>query len=843
MPPTIAKRVGGAVQVRLYDKGCKWRMGYPGHGRKFTAAETNKAKRWWCYRQALGDEQIITNSPDQGFIDAINYADLPNGGGYWEVAHYPDASQDIRLTDWNVNEGEWEELDDPDYPGTLLHQRDSTVDEGALVASDIMSKFVLPANPYILLNLWRAEPPKDADRTVAQPSTIISFGDDASEFALVIPYDGQPAYVEVFEPSSSEWRKLEPENKTKLPAIDGITKGQRLWVSIRVILGKLMVSLSRDLSDGQTAVYPLPDREWTFVGISAYYPDGWTWVPRVPGVKPGMLRIQHNAGQLAFRWWPLYCMPGPQYLWYLGEVETTYTCWETDELPGIEEGYLPEECRIVRSEGGGGTTNGDVYYYPVWHYDGADWGIVSDEPVLMAYNPKAGEVGEEENTTYSWYAAIEAVEYDLTGNDPEPNPDVPTGIRHYQSPVLRGVQVRAEPYVAQADEDWPESTDISEYVTGVVVSFPENAAGGTATVNLDKNTTSLTIYENQMIEIELGYRWSDGQVRKGVVFVGYVATPGINARPGSVTANMIAYDPTTRLKGEKAQALEPDFQTLSPKAAIEWLLKRAGFHTNQIDLAGSDDPMYLGQVGPDGSQANGGLDADNEALTPPFGSELLQSVQAFCRYDDQSEWWIIPDATHKFKFVKCDGQLGADDGMLYELQDDAPEEQDVTSLVRRAIAIEVESTTMDSGDYADCVVVQGTDPDGIVLRQLATLPTRWTDPNDAGWSGGWRHMHCEEQDSTQSDGRAAESAEQILTKRSRLPINAKMTCDLLTPIVKGERVHVTSTDDGGKAARVGVRSTVEAPKQFRVVGYEHHWDGRGTWPVTVIEARSLYDER
>ena len=30
---TIAKRVAGACTVRLYDKGCKWQMGYPGHAR------------------------------------------------------------------------------------------------------------------------------------------------------------------------------------------------------------------------------------------------------------------------------------------------------------------------------------------------------------------------------------------------------------------------------------------------------------------------------------------------------------------------------------------------------------------------------------------------------------------------------------------------------------------------------------------------------------------------------------------------------------------------------------------------------------------------------------------
>jgi hypothetical protein len=837
---TIAKRISGACTVRLYDKGCKWQMGYPGHARKFTAAATDKAKRWRCYRKAVDTEEIITSSAD-GYIDAIAYRELPGSdGGYWEAAHYPDASQDITLSDWTEIEGTWEEIDDPDYQGTMLHQRESTVSDGALAVSEILSNFQLPANPYILLNLWRAEPPKDADRIAAEPSTIVSFGDDAQEYALVIPYGGQPAYVEAWDANAGEWNKITPLNDTKLPALEGITKGQRVWITIRVLLGKLHVAFSSGDTAGQTAVYPLPDREWTYMGVSPYYPSGWTSEPTVMGVKPGPLRVQHNAGQFALRWWPLYCMPGPQYLWYLGEVETTYTCWKTDEVPGIAGGALPDDNRLVKSVAGGSTTNADVYHYPVWHWDG-DWSIESTEPVVTAYNPDAGGATEEVNTTYGWYAAITPVEYNLTGSNPEPNPAIVTGIRHYQSPVLRGLQIRAEPYVAQLTEDWPEATDISDYVTGIVVAFPDGAAGGTATINLQETTTDLTLYENQMVEIDLGYLWSDGETRIGTVFIGYIATPGGTAAPRTVTASVVAYDPVIRLRGEKAHSTEPDFQTFTPKAAVEWLLKRSGFHADQMSLLGSDTPMYLGPVGPDGSQTGGGLDADNAALTPAFGAELLASVEEFCRRDNESEWWIIPDATYKFKAYKADGQLSATDGTLYELAEDCGEAQDVTSTTRRVRGLEVENTAMDSGEYADCVIVQGVDSDGNALHQVASLPERWTDTTNDAWSGGWRHMYCETRNSVQTDGQATERADQILSKRSRQPITIRATVDVLGTVVKGDLVHVTNAAATGPAERLGIRSTTEAPKHFRVLGYEHHWDGRGTWPTTAITARSIYE--
>jgi hypothetical protein len=343
-----------------------------------------------------------------------------------------------------------------------------------------------------------------------------------------------------------------------------------------------------------------------------------------------------------------------------------------------------------------------------------------------------------------------------------------------------------------------------------------------------------------MVEIALGYLWSDGETRTATVFCGYVGTPGYDGSGGQkITSSVVAYDPVTRLRGEKAQDLEPDFQTFTPKGAIAWLLKRAGFTDDQMSLLGSDAPMYLGAVAPDGTQTGGGLDADNDALMLGFGTELVAGIEELCRRDNESEWWIIPDATHKFKLYKRAGQMGASDGTLFELKEDAPIITDPTAPDLRLLpGLTKETAQMDAGEYADCVIIKTQDPDGNAIHQTASAGERWYDTTDADYSGGWRHMYCEARDAVQSDSLATQRATEILAKRGRRPIIIKATTDVLGAIIKGERLHITNVAASGVAHRLGVRSTTLAPVHFRVVGYEHSWD-RGSWPVTTITARSI----
>ncbi|MFA5715711.1 MAG: hypothetical protein WC998_08220, partial [Candidatus Paceibacterota bacterium] len=568
------ERVAGTHRVLLYDKGCKHAMVYQGHARKFTASATNKAGRWRCNRVSVSAESIITSEPGQTTVPTIEYRELPSGG-YWSVATYLDASQDIDIDDYTSFVGDWDDIDDPDYPGKIIFQRDATVTGTTLPTNMIVSDFVLPSNPWIELCLWRGEPPKDVVRTSNPPFTRIGFGDNGDEFALVIPYGGEAPYLQCWDAYAATWRTMQAEDKGKLPAVDGITKGQRLWISIRVVLGKLLVAFGRDRTAENAVTYKLPTREYRFVGTSAYYPDGWTWVDKQPGIRCGPLCIEHRGGQVAFRWWPLWCPGGAQYLQYLGEVETTYTIWDPD-APGLAGGALPSECRLAAA-------NCDIYHYPVWGYDTRSatsgwvpgWSTFSTTPAVTPINPKASEANAEANTTYTWYATMTPVQFALGDRTagiqsssyyPLANCGGVGTILHCQSPILRGLQIRAEPYVAQLASAWPDATDISGYVQSISVEYGEGDDVGLATLQLQENTADLNIYPNQMIEIELGYLWSDASDTKATVFVGYVATPGGTGNVGPDVRNqLVAYGPAIRLRGEKAEGHEPDFQTFSPK--------------------------------------------------------------------------------------------------------------------------------------------------------------------------------------------------------------------------------------------------------------------------------------
>ncbi len=853
MTVVAARRVAGSYRVLLYDKGCKYRMAYPGHARKYTAARMQKVEG---IRGSTFDASALTLADPQtehplSEQPSIEYVELPGSTGYWSVQHYQDASQVVGLANYVVSDGTWEEIDDPDYTGKIIYQRDATVTSGSCVTSYIESTFTLPANPMIDIDLWRGDAPKDHDRTAEPLFTRIYFGNNTdSEYCLVIPYGGQSAYVEYKAPTDGKWYPLQAVGDNGLPSVEGIAKGQRLWIRIRVVAGKLHVSFNNNGSSSAASgvLYNLPSKEWKFVGVSAYYPDGWTWVDRQLCIKPGTIAIEHNAGQVAFRWWPLYCPTGSQYIWYVGETETLYTCWDT-AAPGVGGGSLPAACQLLPA-------NCDVYVYSVWDYNplnsGNGWRIISAAPTVTPFNPSSPPVATY--TCYSWYASIEAVEWHLgdaasTGNSYYPSTTGGGTITHCQSPQVYGVQVRAEPYVGQFSSDWPDATDISGYVQSIVVDYSEGNDVGMATVRLEQTSGGITMYENQLMTIELGYEWSDGTDDKSLVFAGYIATPGGKGQPGpQLSTTIVAFDPAIRLRGEKGDDTLPDFQTFAPADAVAWCLKRAGYHSSQYTLSGATTPMYMGRVAPDGTQASGELNPDSDEMMPGFGVELLEAVSEYCRRDNESEWWVIPDATVKFKFVKNNGAMGATDGALYEVKEDGartvsystPSQVLADVVEYRCYNIDDDTAQMDPGSYADCVILKSQTPDGEAIHHTETDWARIVDTADSAWSGGWRHMYCEVRRSVDSIGLATQRAAEILAEKSRLPKSVTASCDLIPAIVRGDRYHITEVAGTGLAERRGVRSTVLAPKHLRVMGYRHTWDGSGKFPQTVLQGRSIW---
>ena len=421
--------------------------------------------------------------------------------------------------------------------------------------------------------------------------------------------------------------------------------------------------------------------------------------------------------------------------------------------------------------------------------------------------------------------------------------------------MLYGVQCRNTPDVldkSPVNAYWPTATDVTSQVQSVTVYASEGSRVTMAGLKLKNNAATFrTTKDYQMVTIELGYQWSDGTtdlpgsfgVTSPLVFIGYIVTPGKGARIGPLeNCDVVAYDPMIRLRDEKAEGLEPDFQMFTPKAAVEWLAKRAGFHADQLDILGSDSAMFTGYVGynnePDEWQ--GSPEPANDSLLPAFGSELIASVEEYAKRDAQSEVYCTPDTSadgNLFKLHKTNGARAVSAGILWEIKEDAAETE------YHLYNIDVQHVGMDGEQYADCVVARGQDEHGAPIGATADAPERRVDPTDADWNGGWRHTTCISRNHLKREGPARVYAVNALNERKRRPQVATIVTDLLhssgTYVQKGDRFRVTNAAASGRAYNAGIRSPDTSTNIFRIESIRHFWDDRADMPRTAVIGRSL----
>ncbi len=831
----MARRARGRCRVKLYSPGCRFRMRYEGTAVKTTAAELQAQGHWSCDTFDGSELQLVNAEVDgTAALPKVGYLALPGRRGGFGSARYLDAGQQIGLDWWNTTGGVWEELADPEYPGKLLFQRRGADEGQEPLSCSATSTFVLPPNPAIEVCLWRGEPGVEHDRASCPPATRLQFGLDAEEFALVLPYGGAAAHVQINNTQAGRWERLEPTEGT-LPAIAGLEKGRRLWISICCHGGVLCVSFGRgQRGEGDTAYFAIPGELWHTEDSGGAVE--WVSTRRLRGVREGQLRIVHTGGQMAFRWFPIYHAPGQTTLQCTAAFEAGYTLWHPE---------APEPARMTAD-------SCDLWQQVVWQADGASptgLAVVPDSGATVTpYNP-GGAGTEGVGTTYSWRVSWEPVCWKLRPHLP-PGTAGP-GIDYRQGPMVFAVQCRAAPYVGDS-EQWPPATDISGLVRSVEVHCDEDRPVSMARLRLGNESGAfLAVKSNQLIEIELGYAWDDGTDELAgprAVFVGYVQTPGKAARVGAgETADLVAYCPFIRLRDERAHSNEPDFQGFTATDAVRWLAQRAGFHETQLHLEGSDEPMYLGFEALDGSRENGEADPTNDSLLPAFGTELIDSVLEYCRRDGESLLWVRPyDAGgQKFQLCKSAGAYGPEDGELFELQEDAgPGSPGMPGY--HLYALSVEQVPMDPAQYADMVVVRGRTPGGVCLQAAAGDFARLLDPEHPSWSGGWRHMHCEARDHLQDPAILRRRAQELLAQRSHPALLVTAETDLLwcatagRGVHKGDRFIITHSQGVGKASRQGVLSFGADLRPFRVVAFRHLWDGPGSMPRTVVIGRAMW---
>ena len=812
-------------------------MAYPGVGvkHKMTDAAKQGRIRWSTFDPSSANVigPVDVNNPAAS--PTVQYYDFPNDMGCVSSAAYLDVAQDVGLTWWTTGSaGEWEDIEDPEYGGNIVYQRDGTADTKYYATS----QFQLPPFPVITMALWRGE--LNEEQTEA-PYTQINFGHN-SNYGLVIPYDAAP-FMAFLNTQTGEYERMQPVKGSSLSAVGATGKGNRMWLTIRCTAMHVFVNFSRgDNSEGSWAAWQLPTQEWTDLCENGSVFD------RVSGdvVGQGPLVISHNGSPFAFRWFPIYHCPQATVatqVAYNTPVDAGYNIWSANDggfgIPASVDYSISEDtCYSFGTK--------------VWQQTGDFVEHPANTNIDIKLTPVDPDNIAATSTRFTWVASwypahwmLNATGAHFTGTTNEAGGY--TGIHHWSAPYLFATLCTAPPavtaYATGGVADWPAATDVTGEVQAISVRIAEGNSIGQAGIELrNKSGVFSTAKDGQIVAVQMGYTWSDGSddISSGdsLVFAGYVVTPGQNAKVGPIEkADFVLYDPLIRMRDEKAYGLEPDFQFWSPKGAILWLAARCGIPLAQTDLNGTDTIMRLGTPGYDDDWDNGTQDHRTDSLIPAFGAELLDACMEYARRDNESLLFAKVDGTMDdddnfnmlWKLYKSDGEPGPTDGTLFTVYEDATGEQ------YRLFDLNVQSIPMDPEHYADTIVVRGRDIAGGIVQAAASTITRVYDNTDANFTGGWHKMYLETRESLQTETDCRARAIALLNKKSRKPKILTLTTDVLAGINKGDRIKISRNSGGdGKAYNAGVLDV-----EFRVETISYDYSGPNQWPKCIISGRNV----
>lgn len=829
-------------------------MAYPGVGvkHKMTDAAKQSRLRWSTFDPSAANVigPVDVNNPAAS--PTVQYYDFPNDMGCVSSAAYLDVAQDVGLTWWTTGaEGEWEDIEDPEYGGNIVYQRDGTADTTYTASS----QFQLPPFPVITMALWRGDVAEEQTET---PYTEIQFG-PSEGYALSIPYDSPP-YMSFWNTNIDEWEAMEPVKGSSLSSVGATGKGNRIWITIISNDNHIFARFSSGgNADGSWAAWELPQVEIVRRGFEYLFDPTYKPTTRVDAsyIGEGPLKIAHNGSPFAFRWFPIYHCPQATedtQVAYSTPVDAGYNIWSAK----IETGYADIDNGAPWGAEWGPTyadysIRADTCYsFGTRVWKGRFPQIVDDANTNIKLTPVDPDNIAATSTRFTWVASWYPAHWMLnsTGAHFTGTTNAAggyTGIHHWSAPYLFATLCTAPPAVmAHATggvADWPTATDVTGEVQAISVRIAEGNSIGQAGIELrNKAGVFSTAKDGQIVAVQMGYSWSDGSddisIGDSLIFAGYVVTPGQNAKVGPIEkADFVLYDPLIRMRDEKAYGLEPDFQFWSPKGAIEWLGARCGIPYAQMDLSGTDVVMRLGTPGYDDDWNNGTQDHRTDSLIPAFGAELLDACMEYARRDNESLLFAKVDGTMDdddnfnmlWKLYKSDGEPGPTDGTLFTVYEDA------TGAQYRLFDLNVQSIPMDPEHYADTIVVRGRDIAGGIVQAAASTITRVYDATDANYTGGWHKMYLETRDSLQTEADCRARAIALLNKKSRKPKILTLTTDVLAGINKGDRIKISrNSGSDGKAYNAGVLDV-----EFRVETISYDYSGPNQWPKCTISGRNV----
>ncbi len=731
----MATRVTPVAQVELLDPGQRHQVKYDGFGRTDLVADMLSGGYAranfvdWRGETAFGSTARYSAAMTVGEDDLNCVIARP----------FLDVSQEIGLGHFTPLNGTWAALKNIGLPNEVkLYQSDGTPNQ----ATSIISNFDLPTNPVFCCSLYRAEPAPEHDWASHPPYTEIHFGiGDQATWAIVMPYAG--ALFLMYHGENGWQRVTESERSVHIPSLEGLASGQRLFLWVAALRGRIVISTDGFVED--VMVHEVP---------------GYTLQ-----VPKGKISLHHNAGQWMFSHFAIK-MP-------TAEIHSAPIACGYDTLDATSETFL------------------SIRHAPV-----------VDDNLNELAQVVAEDTTEERTdltaTQRAWKATIAPYQYEQAGVGIDPDSGQPVDFHTHVSPQLYGVQIGQ--YAEVSDNGAAQVTDITSDVIAVRGDHPQDTQAAAYELELDNQLGQFTdLEEYRRVKVSLGWLMSDESVDVTQTVAAYVVEPPPAILPGGkARMELSLLDPIIRLRDEKSDGRCPVFDGWEVKSVFQWVLDRCGLDRGEQLLEDTGTKLSLGQPERPLWYPEAGrpwLDFLAEVAKFDYSGgiyfdETGSFVKAcrFCRQQRTAEDVMQHDGSGS---GACPTTV---DWELYTRGAVASEPAEPGEILKLARPRQ----TLSSLDFANYVAVCGVGPDGRPVQAVTYDPGSLYDPTSDRYVG-WRKMHVEALESYVSQDLVNRLCQERFADLSRRPEHISIVTPLMAEMRVGQVVLVRGGETIGVA--------------------------------------------
>jgi len=716
----MAKRVRPIAKIELFAAGQEWRQKYDGFGQYDLLADMwrrGEGTVSYVDKAALG---VVTSGGMGNYVPTGMVVQARDINAFI-CRPFLDTSQALGKNHFTFAGGTWEELVGLGIQNEVkLFQSDGSPNKTTAVET----KFNLPTNPMFCVSLYRGEPTEGHNWLSSGAATEVHFGvASTDEWALIIPY-GSAMYLQ--RRVGGKWYKVpHSERSVRLPSLEGMRKGERLFLWVAVIRGRIVVST-----------------------------DGFceeVWCYEIPGesitVRSGRVGLWHYSGQWAFSLLPIKMAQA------------------TVESPWIPAGYDTQDStgELILDWRGNDVVN--------------DLGIVLSSPVVTDVT---GEKPGLPADVRVWRAELPPSQYTVTGIGGVPGCDFTT----CTSPELYAVSMGQ---FAQNDYVGPvTATEITDDVDALEGEHPEDLTAAEYVLSLDNQLGSYSdLRDYRRVRVGLGWRYDDGSTDVATTFTGYNVEP-VPAVEGGGEAllDVPLLDPIIRLRDEKCDGRVPMLDGWLVTDVFHWVLDRCGLPRSRQDLEDLGTRLSLGQPEKLLWQVEHGrswLELLLEVARYDYNATIFcdenEKLVKACRYCRQKRTAENLTSHSGWQAPGCPASV---DWEMYTRGSVATNPEaacEILSIERPRLTLSAQRR------FANYVAVAGLGPDGKGVRGIVWDPESVNDPTSDRFVG-WRKMHVEASEYYTSQA----LANQVATERFNELSNRPEYVEIATPLNRGLKI-------------------------------------------------------